>query len=322
MARHDAGTEVVVTTLAILIKTHAPDLPYVERLLASCRRHNRSEIPIYLVLPDADRSAFAHVEESVTALLAESQFGTHLTETDVAGFTAGYINQEIIKLCFWETGLAENYLCLDSDAEFIRDFTQADFLYNDVTPYTFLSEDRRLHAEPEYYREHWVHRDPRLQRIKAEIGLTNDRLLTVHGQAVFSSTVLRSFRDDFLEPRSWDYVDALAIAPYEPTWYSLWLQHSHAIPIVVKEPVFKTFHNAAQHIDFLLAGITRGDAARGYLGVIVNSNYSRGAGVVDFGSDRATILAAYLPESDLLAAATRSTTARARRLFRPGSSRA
>ena len=42
----------------------------------------------------------------------------------------------------------------------------------------------------------------------------------------------------------------------------------------------------------------------------------------DFGSDRATILAAYLPESDLLAAAARSTTARARRLFRPGSSRA
>ena len=40
----------------------------------------------------------------------------------MAGLSAGYINQEIVKLCFWETGLADNYLCLDSDAEFVRDF--------------------------------------------------------------------------------------------------------------------------------------------------------------------------------------------------------
>ncbi|MDI1290214.1 MAG: DUF6492 family protein [bacterium] len=307
---------------AILIKSHAPDLPYVERLLASCRRHNRSEIPVYLVVPDADLPTFARVEGYVTALLADSQFADHLTETGVAGFSAGYINQEIIKLCFWESGLADNYLCLDSDAEFIRDFTRADFMADERTPYTFVSEDARLQAEPEYYRDHWVHRDPRLRLIQAEIGMADDRLLTVHGQAVFSAAVLRSFRDDFLATRSWDYVDALAIAPYEPTWYSLWLQQSQAMAIIMREPIFKTFHNAAQHIDFLLAGITRADAARGYVGVIVNSNYSRGAGVVDFGSDRATNLAAYVPESELLAAAARGAVARTRRLLRPGSSRA
>jgi len=311
-----------VTTFAILIKSHAPDLPYVERLLASCRRHNRTDIPVYLVVPDEDRAAFAHVENDVTELLADSQFGDQLTRTDVAGFSPGYINQEIIKLCFWETGLAENYLCLDSDAEFIRDFTAADFMADEGTPFTFLSEDARLRAEPEYYNEHWVHRDPRLRRIQAEIGLAESPLLTVHGQAVFSAAVLRSFRDDFLIPRSWDYVAALAIAPYEPTWYSLWLQQSRAIPIIMKEPVFRTFHNAAQHIDFLLADISREDAARAYVGVIVNSNYSRGAGVVDFGSDRVTNLAAYLPEHDLLAAAARSAAARARRLLAPRSSRA
>ncbi len=310
-----------MTTFAILVKTHAPDLPYVERLLASCRRHNRTALPVYMVAPDAELASFRHLESHVTALIADSAFAEHLTAVEVAGFSAGYINQEIIKLAFWESGLADNYLCLDSDAEFIRDFTATDFMADDTTPFTFLSEDAMLHAEPEYYDAHWVHREPRLRRIAAEIGLTTDRILTVHGQAVFSSEVLRSFRDDFLRPRSWDYVDALAIAPYEPTWYSLWLQHSQAIPVVMREPVFKSFHNAAQHIDFLLAGISRDDAARGYVGVIVNSNYSRGAGVVDFGSERATSLAAYVPERELLAAAARGTVARTRRLLTKRSSR-
>ncbi len=40
----------------------------------------------------------------------------------VAGIRPGYINQEIVKLAFWELGLTENYFCVDSDAVFVRPF--------------------------------------------------------------------------------------------------------------------------------------------------------------------------------------------------------
>lgn len=295
-----------MTSFAVLVKSHAPDLPYCERLLASYARHNVHDLPLFLVVPDADAARFAHLGAGQVHVLPESTFGGHLTSTDIAGFSAGYINQEVIKLCFWEAGLADNYLCLDSDAEFIRDFGPDDFMADSRTPYTFLSEDAALRAEPEYYRDHWTHREPRLRAIQNEIGIVDTRILTVHGQAVFSAVVLASFRDDFLAARSWDYLDALAIAPYEPTWYCMWLQHSRTIDVVMREPVFKTFHNAAQHIDYLLQGITAHDAARGYVGVIVNSNYSRGAGVINFGDSRAKALAAYVPESVLLRSALRS----------------
>ena len=53
------------------------------------------------------------------------------------------------------------------------------------------------------------------------------------------------------------------IAPYEPTWYTMWLQHDRTIPIVMREPVIKTFHNEMQHLDYVLRGLGPDDVARG-----------------------------------------------------------
>jgi hypothetical protein len=92
---------------------------------------------------------------------------------------------------------------------------------------------------------------------------------------VFSGTVLRSFVADFLEPRGWTYRDALAEAPYEFTWYNLWLQTSRVIPIHQREPLVKVFHHEAQYQEAILQGITQADLARGYLGVVVNANWAR-----------------------------------------------
>jgi len=170
-------------------------------------------------------------------------------------------------------------------------------------PYTFLSEDAELISEPEYYQSQWQYRESRLMAIKDEIGVTERRLLTVHGHAVFSAAVLRSFRDNFLVPRGWDYIDALSFSPYEPTWYNMWLQHDHTIPTVMREPIFKTFHNASQHLEYLLHEVTKEEMARGYVGIIVNSNYSRGGGVVSVDDPRAQTLATYVGFGDLARAA-------------------
>ena len=289
-----------MSTFAILVKSHAPDAPYVQRLLTSFHRHNADSIDLYLVVPDTDVPLFAPLTGPLVSLVPESDFSDHLVTEPLSGYATGYINQEIVKLAFWETGLADNYLCLDSDAEFIRDFRISDFMADDDTPYTFLSEDAELRVEPEYYAEHWQAREPRLRRIQQEIGLDEDRLLTVHGHAVFSTAVLRAFHERFLTPRNWDYADALAIAPLEPTWYSMWLQRDRTIPVIPREPVIKTFHNATQHLDYVLRGLTSDDVARGYVAVVVNSNYSRGHGVLSFGDRPAQTLASYVTAGELL----------------------
>jgi hypothetical protein len=105
-----------------------------------------------------------------------------------------------------------------------------------------------------------------------------------------------------LAPRGWDYKDALAISPYEPTWYNTWLLHTRVTEIFPREPLVKTFHNSQQHLEYQLRGIGKEDAARGFLAVVLNSNYSRGHGVMDADDSLKDTLAAYVHLSQLLRA--------------------
>ena len=144
-----------MTSFAILIKSHLPDRDYAARLLDSIRRYNVESIPVFVVVPPEDVVSFDSLAAGVATVLSESELSEHLVIEPVAGFSAGYINQEIVKLSFWELGLAENYLCADSDAEFIRPFTASDFMADANTPFTFLTEDADLRAEPGYFAGTW-----------------------------------------------------------------------------------------------------------------------------------------------------------------------
>ena len=291
-----------MTTFAILIKSYRDDHEYVQRLLASIRRHNRDGIPTYIVVPDQDTELFAEFQALDVEVLSEESLARHLVREDAAGLTAGYLNQEIVKLAFWELGLADNYLCVDSDAEFIRDFYLHDFMATPDTPFTFMSEDSELQCEPDYYRETWVPRLAKLEKVREAIGYRGPWLRTVHGHAVFSSAALRSFAEDFLTPRGWKYRDAVELCPYEPTWYTTWVLHATPISVYPREPIFKTFHNAGQHLDYVLRGVTDADLARGFVGVVVNSNYSRGEGVVPLDLQRHEALASYVDVPTLVKA--------------------
>jgi hypothetical protein len=288
--------------IGLLVKSYAPDLEYTRRLMNSITLFNIEHLPVYLVVPESDLEIFSEFTHPDINTLSEELFASHLVREPTAGFSAGYINQEIVKLSFWELGLCENYFCVDSDAEFIRPFTHEDFLYDDHIPYTFLTEDRDLVVEPDYYQSTWVNRMKSLEKIREAIGYSGPWLFTVHGHAVFSAKVLQSFVTDFLVPRGWDYKDALAVSPYEPTWYNTWLLHTQVIDIFSREPIVKTFHNSQQHLEYQLRGIRKEDAARGFLAVVVNSNYSRGHGVMDADNSLKDTLAAYVPLSELLRA--------------------
>ncbi len=100
-----------------------------------------------------------------------------------------------------------------------------------TTPYTVLVEDNELKVEPRYYEQHWQGREAHLRRIQELVGLDDRRLLTCHGhQVVLGDESSRRSRTDFMEPRGWTYVDMLAEAPYEFTWYNMWLQKSPGHP--------------------------------------------------------------------------------------------
>jgi hypothetical protein len=293
-----------MTSFGILVKSFQGDLVSARRLFASIDRFNVESLPVWVVVPEADVSDFEPLVGGSGQVLPESQLGHHLVNEPVAGIRPGYINQEIVKLAFWELGLVRNYLPVDSDAVFLREFTSRDFMYSTDVPYTVLLEDRDLQVDPDYYATHWRGREQTLRAIQAEIGLDDARLLTCHGHQVLSRVVLESLRDDFLAPRGWTYAEMLERGPYEFSWYNFWLQKSKVVPIELREPYFKVIHSRHQHAELAIRGITSRDIARGYLGVIINSNFSRSDGNLSHEATRADTLATYLTWSELGAAAS------------------
>ena len=288
---------------AMLLKSYGRDLEYAKRLAASFASHNADHVHLFVVVPEEDAPAFeAAIAGPDVTVMSEAVLGRHLVDREVAGIRPGYINQEIVKLSFWELGLAENYFCVDSEAVFVRDFGVDDFMCDERTPYTVLVEDNDLKVEPRYFKEHWQGRERHLRHIQELVGLHDRRLLTCHGHQVMSAAVLASLKSDFMEPRGWTYVDLLREAPYEFSWYNFWLQKARTIPIETREPLVKTLHHDGQYLEYAMRGVTEADIARGYVGVVVNSNF-----LADDSHDaqrhrREDVLAEYVPPKVLAGA--------------------
>ncbi|WP_214044329.1 DUF6492 family protein [Methanomethylovorans sp.] len=269
--------------IAILLVTYIGDIKYVERLIPSYIKYNRDNIALYIVVPASDIKAFEKFKNyNIKLLTYESITDNLVHDNSIRGIRPGYINQEIVKLAFWEKGLCENYFCMDSDGQFIKDFYISDFMYDKNTPYTILVEDNELIVEPEYYKRHWVEREKLIRLIQKEIGLVDKRMLTCHGFAILSCKVLESLHKKYLLPKNLTYRDLLSKSPYEFSWYNMWLQKDKTIEIQFREPLMKVFHHKNHHLEYLQKGITLDDIARGYLGVVINSNYSRWDGVVSY----------------------------------------
>jgi len=286
--------------VALLLKSYMGDLEYARRLILSFHEFNRENLTMYCVVPVSDLSLFQEFShDNIEVLAQEELLGQYLVAEPMHGLKTDYINQEIVKLAFWELGLAKNYFCIDSDAVFIKPFGQSDFLFDAETPYSVLVQDKELEVEPSYYREHWVGREQFIRKIMSLVGLTDPIMRTCHGHQVFSGKVLESFKKEFLEPRGWTYRDALAESPYEFSWYCMWLQKSKIIPIHQIEPLVKVFHNQNQHLEYILRGVTTSDIARGYLAVVINSNFARGLTSVSVDDSKPDALAPYLSYSEL-----------------------
>lgn len=282
-----------ISKIAFLLPTYKGDLQYCKRLIQSYEKHNKDSIPLYIVLPSKDVELFKEFKlvhtytqhqqyRNISIVFEEDLLKDSLVkDNSVLGIRPGYINQELIKLSFYKLGLCENYLCLDSDGMFIRDFYVSDFMFDENTPYTTLIEDHELAVEPKYYKQYWIGREPSIKRIQRTLGLQDSRQLTCHGFAILNGKVLAGF-EKWCTDNSMTFTDCLKISPYEFSWYNMYLQKTKMIPLEVKEPLFKYFHHKGHHLEYVQKGVTISDIARGYVGLVINSNYSREYGMVSY----------------------------------------
>lgn len=260
--------------IAVFVKSHRQDLALVHRLLDSISRHNRDGIGVFISVPAGDVVAFQDLSRRFTdfCLLADDHFGIPRIDRKIWGFAPGYITQQLVKLSVQRLSEARNYLILDSDTYFIRDFGAKDFIAPDGTGLTVLAEDKDLVADPAYA--------PFAEARAMKIGLIADRLgvptlsrATCHNNTVFQDSVLRDFHD-WCRSESLSLLDLMTIAPVEFAWYNLFLVRYRPDRLVRIEPFIKMMHTRSEYRRLMAAGFSHESFRRSYLGVCLNSGWA------------------------------------------------
>lgn len=268
---------------AFFIKTYIDDINRFHNLISSIIKYNRDNIPVFISVPSKDYSNFnvliGHFKSSTINLFKDEDICNELIEKPINDFAIGYINQQISKLTFWQTKLAEYYLCLDSDLFFIKDFFINDFMFNSQTPYVVLQEDKDLSLDASY-KGYYSERKAKIKSIFNKIGINNNHIKTSHGNTILSSKVLKSLKKDYLNNQP--YYNLLIDESFEFSWYNAWLQKTELTNYISCEQFFKVFHTKDQYFNCLRLN-SEENIKKEYLGICLNSNWADKLNIFKYG---------------------------------------
>lgn len=269
-----------MTTLALYCKSYRTDLRRVVRLVQSIERFNETKIPVYVSVPDADIPLFReHIGATSAHLISDESILRASPRLDLTMVTGmhGAVAQQVVKSEFWRLGLADAYVCLDSDAVFIRPFSASDFLAPDGYPYTVLDE---AHDLLEAAMQHGRHRivDAFIREadlVQQKFGREGRRYSFGPFPLAWHRDVWESLDKNYLWPRSMNFADAIKEAPIESRWYGESLLAYRAIPMHPCQALFKVYHYAWQLDQETRQRVTPEQLAKLYCGVIYQSAWER-----------------------------------------------
>jgi len=258
--------------------TFRKDLKRTVKLAESIRKHNKSNIPFYISVPPEDVELFKeHLQGFDVIIFDERDIFKMNPKLDIDTLYSirGGLRQQVIKSEFWRLGIAENYLVLDSDCIFIRDFDERDFLFQDDIPYSVIHEGRDVlqateRFGPKKIRQHFLaDREP----IKAALGRKGVTYDFGYAPFLWSKKVWQSLDTHYLTPNGMNFLDAVLLCGSEFTWYGESLIQFRAIPIYPREQLFKHYHYEHQLWADQVLGYRENILAHDYLGVVYQSNW-------------------------------------------------
>lgn len=266
--------------LVLYCKSYTIDLQRVVRLALSIRQYNTENIPFYVSAPQAELPLFREYLANLNVeLLADEDIikASARIDAEQVQHMPGGMSQQVVKSEFWRLGLSSAYLCLDSDAIFIRPFELADFVALDGTPYTTLDEAHGLLEDALHHKKTRVFSDfekeaDQVQQLFQRVGR---RYSFGPSPLVWHRAVWESLDIQYLQPRAMSFADAIALAPTESRWYGEALLAYHAIPLLPCQALFKVYHYAWQLAQDRHAGLKMQQLAQLYCGVIYQSAWER-----------------------------------------------
>lgn len=265
---------------ALFCKSYCTDVKRVVRLASSIQEFNTELIPFYVSVPSADLALFReHLSGFCVELLADE---TIVAASDRIKLTqlqqmSGGLTQQIVKSEFWRLGISSAYLCLDSDALFIRPFGMSDFIGPSEIPYTVIDEgheslESALRQKKYRVAQAFVKEADLLQQFFSR---TSRRYSFGPFPLIWHRAVWESLDTNYLRPRGISLADAIAQAPIESRWYGEALLAYKAVPLMPCQPLFKVYHYAWEYDQDHRENMGKEQLKELYIGVIYQSAWER-----------------------------------------------
>lgn len=257
--------------IVLYTKSYSNDLQRLKVSVESIKKYNKDNIPYYVSVPSSQVSLFKNE--------LDASYVNILSDDDIYAVDGqSWKTQQIVKSSFWKLGLCENYVMLDSDSYFIKDFGISDFMYDETTPYTVMHEQKDLFE--------WTSKFKTILGFDPLSSFTEDRkkIMDVFerkgrvydfgpGPIIWSSKVWESLEKNYIEPNELTFEKLIEYCPSEFTWYGEYLLSTRPIDIVPIEPIFKFFHFAQQYQMFKQMGYAEQDFSSIYFGIVMQSNW-------------------------------------------------
>jgi Family of unknown function (DUF6492) len=266
----------------LLCKSYRKDVNRVKRLMDSLTAHNPQQLPVVIVVSEADQPLFrdalaGHHFELISdedVVRSHPQAAQHNLLALYRG-TPGYLAQQVIKADAWRLLGCGAYLCMDSDTVFLRDIARSDFIAPEGHPYTLMHQSRefmqlalnRGHPEvPRHFRDESL-------RLKTEFGRIGPDFDFGPQPLLWSARVWHDLHERHLQPKGWTLWDAINKFPTEIRWYGEALLAYRSIPLDPIEPLFRVYHHEWQYFAQRRLGENPARLAEQFIGVVYQSNW-------------------------------------------------
>lgn len=264
--------------IVLYCKSYRKDFLRLKRLLGSIKEFNSDQIPFYISTPEEDHNLLLELvgDKGYEWVSDESIIKANIQATaGVEKNKSGGLTQQIIKSEFWRLNISENYVCLDSDCIFIKDFRKSDFLAADGNPYTVIYQNK------EYFQ---LAVDRGFAKAPQELKAEGDRVKALFARQgpnyycpcppfIWSTKVWKSLDESFLKPQGLTFWDVCTSEHPETLLYLEALLNYKAIPLYPIEQLFRIYYYDWHYFLLRRVGELPSKLKENYLGVIYQSSW-------------------------------------------------
>lgn len=285
--------------IVLYCKSYRQDFLRLKRLLQSIQQFNVDKIDFYISTPKAEKflldqtigriGGYTWVSDESIVEANERIENIQLEKIP------GRLSQQVIKAEFWRLNLCKNYVCIDSDSYFIKDFKKNDFLNKDGVLYSIFHQNKDFFQLAANRNRSKVISELTAEsvRVRELFGREGPNFFCAPSPFLWSRKVWESLDKEYLLPRCINIWNLITTEHPESLVYGEALLKFKAIPIIAIEPLFRTYHYDWYYFLLRRTGENEKKVKENYLGIISQSTWeveldygNRQKGVLSFANKR------------------------------------